>query len=284
MIFFIVFTFVVVIPSMVALFGFRGLEERINFDKVVFYWSFGTIFVAFIGLGSLNQYLSKKSPKYEKAMGWFGSHIHNPEMSLIFQIKTKFVRWFSVQKNIVFLFIILAPVIGLLSFLTNTFLWDLPNIAQQILPIGEGILETEPAGTEVFGLWALVVFNLYIWRYFQRKNKWSDDIFWSIAVPSCIIIGILYGITFHFWIYGTSETSIFQVAIYWAVFTSIILLFANLFIVWILKDTLNFFLWLKTSQFSNEAVLINTVIISVLVIITYFAVILRKRAKKKSKV
>lgn len=280
------FGFFVFILPLMALFGFRGAESAFNRELVAFYWGLGTITVFLISVGELAQFASKFSPKIYNAIGWLGSIIHNPEMALLWNnSKKRFFKpfvWAQKTINLIWVGLILFPLLGIFQVVNNTFLVDLPHIAQQILPLGEAILEVEPSGTEIFGLVFLVGLNMFIWRYVGKRSGFDNFVYWIITIPTSIFVGVvLYGLPLHFFRYADSDQSLVGVALFWLLATLLILIFGNIFIVWLFKDVNNLFKFLN-GKYSDDAVIVVTgLIIGVIAVIGIF-IWLVKREKNKS--
>ena len=285
-IFILAFGFFAFFLPLMALFGFRGAESAFNRELVTFYYGLGIITVILISVGELAQFASKFSPKIYNAIGWLGSIIHNPEMALLWnKQKQRFFKGFRwSQKTLILLWvgIIFFPIIGIFQVVNNTFLVDLPHIAQQILPIGEAILEVEPSGTEIFGLVFLVGLNMFIWRYVQKRNGFDDFIYWVITIPTSIVVGVVfYGLPLHFFRYAGSDQSLFGVAIFWFLAVMLLILFGNIFIVWLFKDVNNLFKFLN-GKYSDDTIIVYTgIIIGIIAVVRIFIWLIRRERNKK---
>lgn len=280
------FGFVSFLFPFIALFGFRGIEKSFNRELVVFYWIAGAIGILLLGINEFVQYFSKKNQKIYNMAGWLGSIIINPEISLLYNSKTgdyyKFFKWFKKTSHLLWMGIILFSVFGIFATYTNTFLTELPNIVlQQVYPLGEAILAVEPAGVEIFPLFWLVSMNLYLWKYMQKKAEFDNSIYWVIAIPTSLIIGVLYGVVLHFFAYSSSDRSLFAVGIFWFTCTLLILIFANIFIVWLFKDINNLFVWFNEKKFADEKIAIMVGIFIAFVFLIGMFVWLIKKAKNK---
>lgn len=284
-IFSLVFFFVVVIPPLWALFGGKALEKTFNLDKVTFYWIFGAICFIMILLGQLVQWRSHKNPKVQKKLGWFGSIIHNPDMSIFYMEEKKDLvkgfRWIGSAKKLFLVSLILFAIVGLWSTVTNTFWTDLPHIGQQVTELGTAVLEVEPAGTEIFGLLFLVGLIMYTFKYLRLKYNWDKIIYWVLTIPSTLLVGTSYGVLYHLFRYSESEKSLFGVAIFWFIAVWVILFFGSIIPLWLYKDENNLFQYLAT-KFTDEKILIVTIaIIFLIALILIFYYIIKKQKKKK---
>lgn len=284
----VTFGFVSFLFPFVALFGFRGIEKSFNRELVVFYWIAGAIGILLLGINEFVQYFSRKNQKIYNLAGWLGSIIINPEMSILYNAKTgdyyKFFKWFKKTSHLLWMGIILFSVFGIFATYTNTFLTELPNIVlQQVYPLGEAILAVEPAGVEIFPLFWLIGMNLYLWKYIQKKAEFDNGIYWVIAFFTSLIIGVLYGVTLHFFAYSDSDKSLFTVGLFWFTCTLLILVFANIFIVWLFKDINNIFVWFNEKKFANENIAIMVGIFIALMFLIGVFIYLIRRAKTKNK-
>lgn len=286
-IFTLVYGFFVWFLPLIALFGFRGAESSFNRELVTFYYAFSLITFVLLSIGEFAQFLSRKNEKIYKAIGWFGSIIINPEMSILYNKKTNDYytgfKWAKKTKSLLWLSIIFFSLLGILAVVNNTFLLELPHLTQQILPLGEAILEVEPAGTEIFGLVLIISINLYFWKYIQKKTGFDNAVYWVIAIPTSILFGVFaYGLPLHFFRYPASDQSLIAVAIFWFIATFLIIIFANIYIVWLFKDMNNLFLYLN-GKYADERVVVITILIISFIFLIGIAIWLIKKEKKKFK-
>ena len=270
----------------IALFGFKGAESEFNVSLVSFYYG-STIPLLLISMGEFVQFLSRKDNKFYKALGWWGSIIVNPEMSILYNKKTsdyyKGFRWIKKTSFLLWISLIIFPIFGIFAIVNNTFLTALPfQTTQQIYPLGEAILEVEPAGSEILGLFFIISMNMFIWKYVQKRAEFDDAIYWAISMPISIILGILYGVVLHFFRYSSSDQSLYAVAIFWLTCTLLIIIFANIFIVWLFKDLNNLFRWLN-EKFADEKTIIFIGFFVAFVFLAGIFIYLIKRAKSKNK-
>lgn len=281
--------FSVILP-LVALFGFKGAENAFNVSLVQFYWIFGAVWVMILGIMEFSQFISRMNQKIYNAIGFLGAIIINPEMSILYNSSTKDyykgVRWLKKTSTLLWVGFILFSFMGILEVTKNTFLVTSPNIVlQQIYPLGDAILEVEPAGVEIFLLFFLVGINLYLWKWIQKKAiqdgiNFNDGARWAVALPLSLLIGIFYGVVLHYFRYSASDLDLYRVALFWALATLLIIFFANIFIVWLFKDMNNLFLFLS-ENYSNDAVVIITSIVIAGVFFAGIIVWLFKRLKSK---
>ena len=270
----------------IALFGFRGAESQFNVSLVSFYYG-STIPLLLISLGEFIQFLSRKDKRIYDAIGWWGSVIVNPEMSILYNKKTndyyKGFRWLKKTSVLLWLGLIVFSIFGIFAVIYNTFLTTLPfQTTQQIYALGEAILEVEPAGSEILGLVFILSMNMFLWKWIQKKAEFEDSIYWAIAMPISIILGIFYGVILHFFRYGSSDQSLYAVAIFWFTCTLLIIIFANIFIVWLFKDLNNLFRWLNI-KFADETTAIYIGFFIAFVFLVGIFIFLIKRAKAKNK-
>lgn len=284
LVFLLVFIFLIGVLPLVALFAFRGAESSFNQRLVAIYYGLGTIFFLGIIGGKIAQHFAKKSDKVYDKIGWYGSIINNPEMGFVYNKEkgTFFggLGWLKKVKNQLWFGAILFSIIGIFAVIQNTFLIDLPNLTQQILPIGEAILEVEPSGVEILGLVFLVGLNMYFWRWMQKKNKWSDGTYWFITILTNIVVGLAYGLPLHFFAYPDSDKAILGVMFFWFSATMLITLFGSLVLVWLFKDIHNLFQYLN-DHFADERIILFTALALALVALIVLAVFLIKREKRK---
>lgn len=284
-IFIISFGLITWLLPVIALFGFRGAESEFNQRLVSFYQGFASIAVIVIIAARFNQWFIKGRDKVYKAIGWFGSIIHNPEMSILYDKKAgdfySGFKWMKKKMLTLWIITIFFSILGIFQVLKNTFFVDLPQITQQILPVGQAILAVEPAGSEIFGLTLLVSINLYFWRWMQSKYKFDDVFYWVISIITSLIVGVvLYGLPLHFFVYGSSDTDLIGIAFFWAIATILILLFANIFIVWIYKDINNLFKFLNGKYSDDNIIIATSLVITFIFLIGMFIIIYRNSKKQ----
>ena len=142
-------------------------------------------------------------------------------------------------------------------------------------------MAVEPAGVEIFPLFWLVSMNLYLWKYVQKKAEFDNGTFWVIAFFTSLFIGVLYGVVLHFFAYGSSDRDLFAVGIFWFTCTLLILIFANIFIVWLFKDINNLFVWFNDKKFADEKVAILVGIFIAFVFLIGILIWLIRKAKNK---
>ena len=133
-----------------ALFAFGGVESSEYFGGVAFYYAYGLMGLAGVAAFYI---LGKNKAKFGYAV------IHDPTEGLFSKYKIlSFWRW-------TFLGVIVWGIVGMFSFISNTFFWQIPALQQQFTETGKLLSAIEPASTSET-LFDLFLFFLYlsIWK------------------------------------------------------------------------------------------------------------------------
>ncbi len=258
----------------------RGAEVSALIDKVQLFGLFGASFGIILSLMGVFHSIHLVFPSSQKVLGWVGALIHDYDSGLISSLSPNF-KFFKSVLNQLLVFLPFLFIIGFYG-ITQT---GIPFFeAQQVTEIGKGIISIEPAGSEMFILAFLLSLIVYPLKWIGSRKKWNKTTYWSIAMPSGLFIGTLYGIVIHILRYGDSNASLFAVGIFWFTSALLILLFGGIVLAWVFKDVNNFFQYLKEGlrDISSDTRVFIVVIIFVLIMVFLgFLKIVISQMKKK---
>jgi len=228
-----------------ALFAFGGVESSEYFGGVAFYYAYGLMGLAGVAAFYI---LGKNKAKFGYAV------IHDPTEGLFSKYKIlSFWRW-------TFLGVIVWGIVGMFSFISNTFFWQIPALQQQFTETGKLLSAIEPASTSET-LFDLFLFFLYlsIWKkIFPNQTKGE------LIASSFLPLGILTGfsrVALHFARYQGSELALIAVFIPAFIHTIIILVTGS--VVWYFEWHImnNLFYGARKVFESSDAVIITTIVI-----------------------
>lgn len=267
----IIYIAIIVVLGFFALFVEGGVTRAGELLKNSFYgWgialSLGLISVLWFG-----SIIFKKSKVFEDVF------IDNPNKSIIPFLKTS--SFWRSRTNRLFTFIILFMTVGLIGAFNNTFFANFTQ-EQQISVFGDFLLSAFPqAGAETLLLISIfmilrVINNLFV--IFKVYGKTTETI---INFPVIPILTSLAWMGIHIARYGSQETSLLIVLLFGFLGSTLITITGSVFSYIIWHDVNNLF-FKANSLFSNETILISTIIIYIIVIVSWLSFIAFKSNTK----
>ncbi len=253
--------------------GGGGFEREATLTKFMFYTGPGIAFV--LGVVALAVFAMFYFKKDETQIN--GIFIHNPEKTII-------PKFFTKPLNLIFIFLILTSILGLLTTLSQaTFFTQIPHIEQQVTEGAEISFSMYPASpAENAGLEFMVILALVMLGVFYKRHSIPKGSYIFFAIPIVIILAVSYGLINHQMRYGFDEVALGSVAFFWGLSGFLIVLFGSVIPAQILHDVNNLFSKLN-EMFASEIVVNMIIALIVLLVIVYVFIILLQRRRKKTK-
>lgn len=250
----------VIFVSGLALLAGRGMEDRDNFDKLVFYGVFMLGCASFITLDRL------------LFRSFDVTFLHEPQKALL-----GFFEWVKNPVKLFFLsFLAFAPMLFLITFFSKRAL--VGYTSYQVLEIASLWLAGEPASFAE----TLMIAVMGGFAYFLAK-KWSGKdrtAFVLILITLGLsIVGIMTG--YHLWRYANSESNLISVSVFFT--GQVLMLFLTGSIIPLaVSHFLSNFCGKLVMLLSNELAVIVAVMLYVVILLIFYATILKKNKRVRN--
>lgn len=232
-----------VFPLLVGFGPQLGFSEVGIFDKFSFYNTIGIVGIVLTALVvAIGVILFKSSDKVKNPV-----IVHNPDKGIV-------------SLSLFWLFfgsLILFGLFGILNVSSQqSFFSDVPSLQQQATETGRVFFAAFPAApAEDSVLFLLLnVVALVITRAFYKRINLSGVAAKVANTAIFFFIGGFYGLIIHFLRYGSSESSLFYVFIFWALSGTLVGIFGSVIPSMVLHITWNLFLEIK-NVFSSQLAL-----------------------------
>lgn len=241
-----------VIPLLVAL-SSGGLLQNEIFQQLTIYGYFAAICLLGIYIfGMVRVSESKQNSEY-------GNSVMFNSIGKFPSIKLPFIKN---STGLFFLSIFIFSLIAILKISagSNVAFTGVPFLQEQFTPFDNILFSnTLVPISENAGAAFLVAFYLFLLGYWARKYKWSKANFVVLAFVGAIVLYMGYGIVLHELRYGASDTSLQNVAVFWAVGGFLTALIGSAIVFWVAHG-LNNLLFDLTKYFANDFLRIGTFI------------------------
>lgn len=242
------------------LFGGRGIEERVNLDKVL-------LFGGVLGGLSLFFYVLGKSV-VRRFFPSFQVVLHDPEIGVLSRFK--FVKRFP---QFLHLSLIIGVVMGLLGASRKLFFTAIPSVEQQVAKFSQLGLAVEPASSTetlaVIGIPFSLLTSLNF--YFSRKKKlYGTFVFFFFQLLIIPLIIMFIWIIYHSFRYGASDVATMAVAIFGFFSAFILALTGSIIFPVIWHITNNFFGKLvEVFGAQKDLIIVYTILVLIILIGSY---------------
>jgi hypothetical protein len=277
-----------ILPQLALFFG-GAIEESINLTKYTFYNStLGIVFAFIIAIKLIN--ISAYVFKWKFEIPFF---LHDPELSPLRNFKI------ATDPRVIVLFMLIISSLNTLSALSQT---AIPTLQQQVTETAQITFAIYPASpsetmTMIALLCVLVLMpNFYLWRYginlkklplinkmFKKDvflGKYPIYVFFAINIILFTVGSAMYGYALHFYRYGSDQTSIQSVELFWGISGFMTAVSGSAIPSLIQHDTNNGILSAQ-SLYSSNVVASYTSIFLLILIIMFIALVIYLNGKDK---
>jgi len=276
-VFLLIYLFIVIFITLLALTWGRGAESEALIEKSQSYWhlaGWGCLLLVVMSLTAFFVHKKKSKTGLYKYLGWIDGLVNDFDKGVLSEVpQFNFLRKIRWQLVIFLPFFIILGYFGI----TQT---GIPFAEMQITEISAIWISVEPASGEI--MWLAVIISLVfgITNYLAFMNSWKFNPK-AISVTFSLVLGTLYGYLIHLLRYFGSDADLFAVIIFWFTASLLITMFGGIIIAWIFKDINNMFQKLKALALSDDTILILVGTISLFVWSLILTFTLMNRKKKE---
>ena len=268
----IVVGLMVVISQLIG-FGKAGFTDQSILIQFLFYIGLGSAYViALVVILIRENYIRKGDERYGDSL-CINSQGQPPSLSFFKKYSTFQILWVS---------IIIALAFSLFNLLTKQLIFTGVSVLPQQFSQVDSLFYSSaliPA-SENFGAFLVLGLSLFYIRNFARARNWSKSQFQIVSIILISLLISVYGLINHITRYAGSDLSLETVFFFWLIGGILSITVGSFLPFWILHIVNNLFFDLKR-LYSIDTILTWTLIILIILIMSYLFVYLIKKNKQK---